>query len=896
MTLKLDRETWIEVEPYLDKVLELPAHEQESWLARLAHEKPRIAATLRDLLSGLQGAQAKRFLAEPLDSPLTARPDRVGETIGAYTIESVIGRGGMGEVWLAHRNDGRFTGHVAVKFLDWRATAPSLADRFRREGKLLGRLTHSHIARLIDAGVTSAGQPYLILEYVEGETIDAFCRSRALDVEGRVRLFSDVLAAVAHAHANLIVHRDIKPSNVLVTNSGEVKLLDFGIAKFLAPSPGDEDYTAATRVEEVVLTPAYAAPEQVLGEPQSAATDVFQLGVLLFALLTDGCLPFEHVGTSRLERIKAALDAEPLRLSEVAPPAWRKMLRGDLDAIVGKTLRRRAEDRYNSAAALWGDLQRFLAHEPVGARDGALAYRARKFIRRYRGAVLGTAGAALALILVAVFALLQMHEAQVQRDQARFQEKRAEAESQFMNLMMSTVGSADKPITAAQILANGMELLERQYRNDAPFRLDMLIRMAARFRDLGSTQQQYDALVEAEKLATQLHDLEGVAAIECDGVDPAIVLGHSDEASARFARGQAALAQLPSPSLLTRAKCLDAEASVLDARGGTEDLAIQKEEQAVAAMGLAGAQYDLGYLDFLSHLAAMYFDSGKNKAAFATNQTIAAILERNGLGATEAALGAEHTLGAILLEFGEIRAAFGQEQRVVARGRKASPDGSVQPQLTNMFGLLQLRMNQPAAALQSFEASISEAHRSGDLPSQLYATVGRARALLAQGRLTEAEAEVASAKQMAAGHETALRRPLTRARIVEAEMLMARGRLPEARQQIEVAVGELRRAAGNHEALYLGSALLTASRVAAAQARYNDAEKMANEALQLYERRARDSAQSADVGEALLILAQERQKQGDPAAMRQFATRAARCLTAALGVDHPLTQQAAAML
>jgi serine/threonine-protein kinase len=895
MPFKLDREIWVEVEPYLDQALELPAHEREAWVARLALENPRIAATLRGLLVAWQDMEAKRFLGDSPPNPLAARPDRAGEEIGPYTIESLIGRGGMGEVWLARRSDGRFTGRVAVKFLEARTLSANLSDRFRREGKLLARLTHSHIARLIDAGMTAAGQPYLILEYVEGETIDAFCKSHGLDIAGRVRLFLDVLTAVAHAHANLIVHRDIKPSNVLVTTSGEVKLLDFGIAKFLAPDPTDDDYTAPTRVEEVVLTPAYAAPEQMLGEPQSAATDVFQLGVLLFALLTQGRLPFEHIGTSRTERIKAALDAEPLRPSEVAPVELRKMLRGDLDAIIGKTLRRRSEDRYNSAAALATDLQRFLAHEPVGARDGALAYRARKFIRRYRGAVLGTAGAALALILVAVFALVQMREAQVQRDQARFQEKRAEAESQFMNLMMSTVGSADKPVTAAQILANGMELLQRQYANDPRFRLDMLIRMAARFRDLDSTQQQYDALVAAEKLATQLQDPESVAAIECGAVDPAMSLGHSDEASVRLARGQAALARLRNPSIPARAQCLDAEASVLYARGD-EEPAIQKAEQAVAVMEQAGANYDVEYVDLLSHVAAMYWETGKNKEAFSRNQRIADILERNGMGATESGLSAEHALAAILLEFGEVRAAFEREQRVVSRGRKSTPDGSVQPQITTMWGLLQLRMNQPTAAMEAFGASLGEARRTGDLPSQLFATVGRARSLLVQGRLTEVDTEIESAKRMAAGHEKAMRRPLIRARIVEAELLMTRGRLQEARQQVETAVDGLRKTGSNHDVLYLGSALLTESRIAAAQGRYVDAEAIATEALHLFERRARQAEQSADVGEALLILAQERRAQGDPTGTHRFANRAATCLTAALGPDHPLTQQAAAML
>jgi tetratricopeptide (TPR) repeat protein len=746
----------------------------------------------------------------------------------------------------------------------------------------------------MDAGVTVSGQPYLVLEYVEGHAIDVFCNSRSLDVAARVGLFLDVLAAVAHAHANLIVHRDIKPSNVLVTSSGEVKLLDFGIAKFLTRDPGDEVYSAPTRVEEVVLTPAYAAPEQMLGEPQSTATDVYQLGVLLYALLT-GHLPFEQVGNSRAERIKAALDAEAPRPSEVAPAEWRKLLRGDLDAIVGKALRRRPEERYDSASALSTDLQRFLAHETVGARDGALAYRIRKFLRRYRPAVLGTVAAALALIVLTLFAVIQMREAQGQRDRARFQQKRAEAESQFMTLMMSAVGSADQAVTPAQILANGMELLERQYAGDPQFQVAMLVRVAARLMDLGATQQQYDALLKAEKLARPLHDPGSLASIECDIVDPEITLGHPDRAAARLDRGQKLLAEAGSSSVEVRVHCLDAEASLLDAQGN-EQGAIEEDEQAVAALERAGATYDIYYGDVLVHLALLHWNGGDVKKAYQLHLLYRENLQRNGLEATQSGLADEHSLAADLLEFGEVRSAFEGEQAVLARARNVSADGSVIPPITTMLGLLQLRMGQPAAALDSYSASLSRARHTGDLPSELYALIGHARALLAQGRVAEAEADLADVNRLAAGRETALRKPLVRARITAAEALMARGRLPEARREIEAALSKLRGTTNTHEALYLGGALLIASRIAAGQTRYTDAEAAATEALQLFEQRARNPELSADVGEALLILAQDRRVQGDSDGARRFAGRAVACLTAGLGAEHVKTREAAKML
>src|SRR5882724_3116939 len=209
----------------------------------------------------------------------------------------------MGEVWRASRTDGRFEGYVAIKILDRSIGHVSVIDRFRREGRLLARLAHPHIARLLDAGSMEDNHPYLVLEYVEGESIDKYCEAHSLNIGERVRLFLDVISAVAHAHTNLIIHRDLKPSNVLVTRDGKVKLLDFGIAKIVNPDGTDD---ASTRIEDVALTPEYAAPEQLLGEMPSTTTDVYQLGMLLYVLLT-GKHPLQLTGT-RGERVKAALN------------------------------------------------------------------------------------------------------------------------------------------------------------------------------------------------------------------------------------------------------------------------------------------------------------------------------------------------------------------------------------------------------------------------------------------------------------------------------------------------------------------------------------------------------------------------------------------------------------
>ncbi len=279
----LSEEQWRSFSDNLDHALELPESERAPWLAALASTHPDIAAEIERSLAGRDRQGYAEFLSDsPFPSAQITAATLIGRPVGPYVIESEIGRGGMGSVWRARRADGRFEGTVAIKFVHpyWLGRAGE--ERFRSEGRMLGRLDHPNIARLIDAGVIDDSQPYLVLEYVEGEPIDSYCDRRALGLEARVALFQGVLAAVGHAHSHLVIHRDLKPANVFVTREGIVKLLDFGVAKLLTQDGG----AALTQTSEQALTPQYAAPEQLLGRPVTTATDVYALGLVLYVLLT----------------------------------------------------------------------------------------------------------------------------------------------------------------------------------------------------------------------------------------------------------------------------------------------------------------------------------------------------------------------------------------------------------------------------------------------------------------------------------------------------------------------------------------------------------------------------------------------------------------------------------
>ena len=425
---------WLALSPQLENALELSPEERSAWLDALRLQNPALAEQLEDLLLHSEEIAQERFLerrAVELPNPATL----AGQSVGVYRLLSQIGRGGMSTVWLAERQDGRFERRVAIKFLNIALIGSGGEKRFKREGKILGLLVHPNIAELIDAGVLTTGQPYLVLEHIDGIDIDRYCDEHNLDIPSRIRKFIDVLRAVAKAHANLIVHRDLKPSNVLVTNDGQVKLLDFGIARLLEDEAHVDVRTQLTFEYGQALTPQYAAPEQLNGEPVTAASDVHSLGVLLYVLLT-GRHPIGGSVQTPADLVKAILEVESRRPADVVaqscdalagwyaarrsstPEKLCRMLRGDLDTIVAKALKKDPSERYVSVTALADDLQRHLRNEPISARPDTVGYRAAKFMRRNATVVTLAAIAVAASSAGLVGTALQVKSVRAERDLA----------------------------------------------------------------------------------------------------------------------------------------------------------------------------------------------------------------------------------------------------------------------------------------------------------------------------------------------------------------------------------------------------------------------------------------------------------------------------------------------
>jgi eukaryotic-like serine/threonine-protein kinase len=475
-----DPERWTVLSPQLDDLLDLPEDARAARLTSLRLQDAALADELAALLAGAQSAHGARFLKQTLrHGALHEAPSLAGMRLGAYTLEAPLGQGGTGTVWRARRDDGRFEGEVAIKLLHLSLLGQAGAERFSREGNILARLNHPHIARLLDAGLTDGGQPYLVLELVRGERLDKHCASQALSVEQRLALFDDALAAVAHAHSHLVIHRDIKPSNIMVTPEGVVKLLDFGIAKLMADEAALVDATDLTREWGRALTPEYAAPEQLRGEAVTTATDVYALGVLLYELLT-GQLP----GPAMKRRTSGALaptaDAPLIRPSHLVLDAQlRRRLSGDLDTITLREMKSEIAERYPTVSAMRDDLARHRSGHPVLARADSLTYRLRKFVGRHRAgcavaggvalALLGGAYAQVAVLLaLAVGTLMALWQARLAREQtalALVAQKRAEEVKQFIASIFTEATPREGmggTVTALDLLTSAMARIEAE--------------------------------------------------------------------------------------------------------------------------------------------------------------------------------------------------------------------------------------------------------------------------------------------------------------------------------------------------------------------------------------------------------------------------------------------------
>jgi serine/threonine-protein kinase len=899
------KDEWRVLSPLLDQALALDGEERQAWIRA---QDPEIAYRLEILLLEHSVLASDGFLETGVVELPSTSATLAGQTIGAFEVISQIGQGGMGSVWLARRNDGRFERQVALKFLNIALLGKEGEDRFKREGKILAVLAHPHIAELIDAGVTTAGQPYLVLEYVDGDQIDRYCDRRHLDLPTRIHLFLQVLDAVAAAHANLIVHRDLKPSNVLVRKDGDVKLLDFGIAKLIEAENNAEQQTAFT-IGGAALTPEYAAPEQLKGEAITVSTDVYALGVLLYLLLT-GRHPTGEGQNSPAELVKAIVEVEPLRSSDVvavtgpgdasgrallrgaSAEKLRRILRGDLDTILAKALKKDHRERYASVGAFADDLRRYLKSEPIKARPDTLMYRAGKFARRYR---MGIFIALLALVGVATGItgmLLQARTARVQRDLALRQLARAERMTDLNELLLSNSAPMGKPLAVDRLLEREERVIEHERNPDAANHVELQLSLGNQYSSEDENDNALRVLNAAYRVSRDLKDPSIRAKASCVLAGALVPVGDLPRAEALYQEGLRELGNAPQYAS-ERAACL-LHGSEVAYRNGNSDESIARARAAEQAVQGSPVQWNLEGLNILVNLATVLGDAGNFREAETIFQQASDLMITLGYDDSQKAVKLFDDWALTLSYDGRQLDAQRTYRRALDISRNDETNSAVAPDLLlNYAGLLQ-QLGQTTEAARYFVLASQKAHELNDNvlvddTELLQAWMFTDAHAYAQATRQVDELEQRLRKRYAPAHYVFAELSLVRASIA-----LGRGNLPSAahfaKEAVETDEASIRRI-GQCAAL-LSTLLVSKSTIDLKSGQREEAASGARRAIKLLEDREDPSILSSNVGRAYLALALALEAEGKPDEAQLAARKAYANLETTLGSDQPDTRSA----
>jgi eukaryotic-like serine/threonine-protein kinase len=747
---------------YLDQALDVPLGRREEWLSELESREPAIATQLRRLLDAEATEKFASFLNEPV-APAPAAHAHAGQMLGNFRILRELGHCGMAVVYLAERADGHYSQLVALKVLRFGLTGSQAQFHFAQERQILASLDHQSIARLIDAGITPAGLPYLVMEYVEGVPIDRYCDQQRLSVDTRLKLFLQVADAVRYAHRHLIVHRDLKPSNIVVTSEGTVKLLDFGIAKLLAP--GRFEHAApATRDGMRLMTPEYASPEQVRGDQITTATDIYQLGLLLYVLLT-GREPYPVRGRTPIEAFRVICESEPVPPSTAigstqaddqahaqlieaisvtratSPNRLRRSLRNDLDAILLKALRKEPTQRYTSIESFIADIRRHQQGLTVSAYRGVWAYRAAKFLRRHAKVLAVAAVSVLTITFLTTWYTIQLAN---ERNRAQLEAASATQVAEFLASVFRGSQSrvANGSTTARELLDRGAERIESELAGQPAIKARLL-------NVIGDVYVQYDLYEQAQPLLeralqqnTQLFGRNSKEAADSLAILATIASNRDELQKARdlYEEALRIREQTLGPDHIAVADTL-AALSTSFARLGDAPSAMRNSERALDIYKRQVAPDDERILTATNTLATAAIDGGDLRRAGVEWEQLLPRIERS--------LGTNHrnyasTLGSLAylkLELGEYEGVEQLLKRSIQIYEQLyGPDhGSINMRRI-VLGLLYQHTSRLRESLAMFEHAIDSQRRVSGPGHRLetFALLGIAETLRSQGNFDQA--------------------------------------------------------------------------------------------------------------------------------------------------------------
>jgi len=904
-------ELWKRTDELLQSALEVAPELRDTFLQQACADDPELLNEVRSLLTSHR--KAGDFLETPA-AELAARAIATeesqslsgslqGQLISHYRILKMIGRGGMGTVWLAERCDGRFERKVAIKFLNVAALDQASAERFKREGSILGKLAHPWIAELIDAGLTAAGEPFLVLEYVEGQAIDDYCDQHKLSVNERIRCFLDVLSAVAHAHSNLIVHRDIKPSNVLVSSEGQVKLLDFGIAKVLTEETGDGSATQLTLESGAALTPRFAAPEQVSEGSITTATDIYALGVLLYLLLTwqHPAGPGPH---SPAQLIKSIVDEEPPSASDAVasisadaaanrattPEKLRRQLRGDLDRIIAKSLKKNPAERYPSALAFAEDLQRYLEHKPVLARPDSFGYRTAKFVRRNRVAVAVAATALVATMAALTGFVIQDRRVRVERDFAFRELVRTEQHDDFLDFLLSDAAPSGKPFTVTDLLGRAKNVVEKE--KPSLEQIELMDWIGKDYDSHGQHAQARPILERAYQLSRQFSDPAVRASAAC-------VLANELSRNEDLPRGEAliqeGLRELPNEPeyALDRANCLRYGSEVSREKGESSE-AVRRMETAQRILRASPFDSDSFEVTYSIALASVYWETGRNRDALAEFQRAGDLLYSLGRDETQQASTLYNNWAVVLDQVGRPLEAEKIFRRAIDISLENSTEEAATATTLNNYARMLRELDRLPQAADYAERAYNKAVQTDDQSEILHCLVERSRIYIAQHDLLRAES-------MLAHVEPRMRKTLPPGHYAFAVITGQRGLIamekhdpPVALQLMDESIAAIEASlkSGKGGGYLLPTIYTDRSAIDLALGHASEAEADAAQALTALHAQDNPSDVSSRLGHAYFAQARALAAQGKSSQARAAASRALMHLQGSLGPDHPDTKSA----
>jgi eukaryotic-like serine/threonine-protein kinase len=884
----LSQQQKLQADAVLDELLDLSGPARWACWRGMSVTDPAVHAEVESFLRAAESVGD--FLAKPARPVLDEFDDdlNVGTVLNGWRITARIGRGGMGEVYKAARAQGDFDQRVAIKVLQRGATRE--LERFQVERQILARLEHPSIARLLDGGTTSDGRPYMVMEYVQGLPITQYCASVQADLSERLRLFKQICAGVAYAHSSLVVHRDLKSSNILVTAGGHVKLLDFGIAKLL-----DSDSDSALALTRAPLTPACAAPEQLLGQPITTATDTYALGVLLFELLT-GVHPWVSSGVSLAQAVRAVVQQQAPLASTIAesqdePAVSARTLRGDLDAIIAKALRQEPRSRYVTADSLEVDVERYLRGEPVEAREGARLYVLGRLLKRHRAAVAG-----LSLVLVSLAgglgtAAWQARRAAIERDVARRDASREEAVRYGLTRMFRAAISdkGGQTATAKSVIDQSAQRVLEEYREKPKLAGPLVLTLA----DL------YGALEDVEGAGNLL---DGFVAEEADRADAAdladarqklanieLLRGNTDRSAQLLEQATSFWERAPQQYAEERLEGLGIRAK-LERTGGDLDRSIRTSRTAIDERIALSGRNSRETAILYNSLAISLTSANRLEEALAAYRETLDIYRAIGLGDGLDAQIVLGNVGTLELRTGLIRDAQEQLKNAFEHERELAGDSAAVAAAMGYYGraLWILGHDSEAVNVLRDASSLAARYAGAASPVALQNRLFLGDAQLSAGDLNTARTTLSAAVDSAGAQYGPNHVLSLRARLGYARWLLVNTQEASAQASITDLIVSLRNA-GAAAQPYLADALELQGRLALARHQNAAALESLKEAVKLRENGAPRSWELARTRE---LLGETLEATGDTAGARGILQKAATVLRDQLGAEHPQTIRA----